>query len=390
MNSTTLDGPVDFRHSFLKMRDLNVSVDGKIEKLCGSAMGYAFAAGTTDGPGQFDFTQGTNSTNPFWKLVGGLLSKPTPEDIACHAPKPILLNLNDMTVPYRWEPPVLPIQVMRVGQLFILAVPSEFTTMSGRRMRKAIKQILQNNGVKPGEEVFVTIAGLANSYSHYVTTHEEYQEQRYEAASTLYGPNTLQAYIQEVSRITTDMLAGRPSTSADAPPDDSKHQISFITPVLFDMCPIGKHFGDVRQEATGPYEAGSAVVEVVFQSADPRNNLRTQDTYLTVERQVSSTAWQIVARDGDWETKFHWSKDGADTGLNAASKATIEWDIPTNTPAGTYRIFHFGDYKELTSKIKPFQGCSKPFEVTAARYEYTERRIRRGGRMLSELPEIHV
>ena len=28
-------------------------------KTCKPAMGYSFAAGTTDGPGAFDFTQGT-------------------------------------------------------------------------------------------------------------------------------------------------------------------------------------------------------------------------------------------------------------------------------------------------------------------------------------------
>ena len=31
---------------------------GSISKTCPAAMGYSFAAGTTDGPGEFDFTQG--------------------------------------------------------------------------------------------------------------------------------------------------------------------------------------------------------------------------------------------------------------------------------------------------------------------------------------------
>ncbi|GAB0192545.1 putative neutral ceramidase C [Grus japonensis] len=42
----------------------------------------------------------------------------------------------------------------------------------------------------------VVIAGLCNVYTHYITTYEEYQVQRYEAASTIYGPHTLSAYIQ--------------------------------------------------------------------------------------------------------------------------------------------------------------------------------------------------
>ena len=47
-----------------------------------------------------------------------------------------------------------------------------------------------------GATLHVVIAGLTNTYSSYVTTWEEYQVQRYEGASTIYGPHTLDAYIQ--------------------------------------------------------------------------------------------------------------------------------------------------------------------------------------------------
>lgn len=54
-------------------------------------MGYSFAAGTTDGPGAFNFTQSETSDNPLWNLVRDFIAEPTADDIACHAPKPILL-----------------------------------------------------------------------------------------------------------------------------------------------------------------------------------------------------------------------------------------------------------------------------------------------------------
>lgn len=54
-------------------------------------MGYSFAAGTTDGPGEFDFAQGTITSNPFWNAIRDFLFPPTQEDIDCHSPKPILL-----------------------------------------------------------------------------------------------------------------------------------------------------------------------------------------------------------------------------------------------------------------------------------------------------------
>ena len=60
--------------------------------LCFNGCSYAFAAGTTDGPGMFGFHQGTTTGNPFWDKVAAVLSKPTEEEVECQAPKPILLN----------------------------------------------------------------------------------------------------------------------------------------------------------------------------------------------------------------------------------------------------------------------------------------------------------
>jgi neutral ceramidase len=46
----------------------------------------------------------------------------------------------------------------------------------------------------------VAVAGLTNTYSSYITTVEEYAVQRYEGASTAYGPHTLAAYTQVGAR----------------------------------------------------------------------------------------------------------------------------------------------------------------------------------------------
>lgn len=39
-----------------------------------------------------------------------------------------------------------------------------------------------------GQDAYVVVAGPANIYSHYITTREEYGIQRYEGASTIFGP----------------------------------------------------------------------------------------------------------------------------------------------------------------------------------------------------------
>lgn len=116
---------------------------GRNERTCRAALGYSFAAGTTDGPGAFSFTQGTTSANLFWRLVSSFISVPSQEQIQCQAPKPILLDVG-LTKPIEWVPTILPHQIFQIGQLIIVGVPGEFTTMSGRRLKLTMKQALQD------------------------------------------------------------------------------------------------------------------------------------------------------------------------------------------------------------------------------------------------------
>ena len=52
----------------------------------------------------------------------------------------------------------------------------------------------------------VMISGLCNVYTHYITTFEEYQRQRYEAASTLFGPLTLLAHMQQYKSLIQSLI----------------------------------------------------------------------------------------------------------------------------------------------------------------------------------------
>lgn len=102
-------------------------------------------------------------------------------------PKSTLIPLGEMRRPYDWGPEVMPTQLFEVGDIILVGLPAEFTTMSGRRIREDITEVYASKGRK----VHVILAGLANTYSNYVTTFEEYQLQRYEGGSTLFGPHTL-------------------------------------------------------------------------------------------------------------------------------------------------------------------------------------------------------
>ena len=57
--------------------------------------------------------------------------------------------------------------------------------MAGRKLRETIKETLISNGNgKFDNNIEVVIAGLTNIYSQYVSTFEEYKQQRYEIRVT--------------------------------------------------------------------------------------------------------------------------------------------------------------------------------------------------------------
>jgi len=88
-------GPVESRHMYLDMGGLEVeeSAFTRAGRTCKASMGFAFAAGTTDGPGAFDFTQSDTNGTAFWRLVRNFITKPSKEQEECHKPKPILLDV---------------------------------------------------------------------------------------------------------------------------------------------------------------------------------------------------------------------------------------------------------------------------------------------------------
>lgn len=261
-------------------------------------MGYSFAAGTTDGPGAFDFTQGTTSGNPLWNMVRDFLSKPSREDITCQWPKPILLATGRATIPYEWQPKIVSTQTVQIGDVVLVAVPGEFTTMSGRRLRRAVeKAVLQASG----RPTVAIVAGLSNMYSSYVATPEEYQIQRYEGASTIFGPHTLTLYIDQFQRLAQAMVKDESLPPGPSPPFLDGNLISLQTKVVMDTAPSGKEFGSVVRQPEPVYRRGDKV-QVEFISGNPRNDLQHEKTYFTVERLNAAGNWDVMAVDSNWST----------------------------------------------------------------------------------------
>ncbi|KAJ7740568.1 Neutral/alkaline nonlysosomal ceramidase [Mycena metata] len=362
-----ITGTVRSVHIFLDMANHTFTLpNGTQAQTCPAAMGFSFAGGTTDGPGSFDFVQGDNSTtqNPLWEIVKSFITPiPSAAQTACQFPKPILLNTGYATLPYAWSPSTVDIQMLKVGNLVILVIPGELTTMAGRRLRAAVRTALIANKIID-ESAYVVVAGPANTYAHYITTREEYAVQRYEGASTIFGPYTLEAYIDKYTSLVpflADSPTGTPTSDA-APPELTSGALDLNTGVVFDAAPIGKSFGQVLIDVvkTTAYKAGQTVV-AQFVGANPRNNLHLEGTFLSVDQLVSG-AWKPVRSDSHPSTLYQWTRVSTILGT---SSVNVSWTIEPNTPAGTYRLRYFGDSKPLIGSISGFTGTSSNFTVSA-------------------------
>ncbi|NXA04299.1 ASAH2 ceramidase, partial [Sapayoa aenigma] len=365
--SQEITGPLSSAHQWVNMSDVSVELNAThMVKTCKPALGHSFAAGTIDGVGAFNFTQGSVEGDPFWDQIRDqLLGEPSNETKACHKPKPILFSTGEMTRPHPWHPDIVDVQMAAVGSLAIVAVPGEFTTMSGRRLREAVTSEFDSHGTP---RMNVVIAGLCNVYTHYIATYEEYQAQRYEAASTIYGPHTLSAYIQLYRGLARAIATGtiQDLPRGPEPPLFNIGNLTLLPSLSAERAPANKAFGDVLQEVRQQYREGE-VAEVTFVGANPRNSAEnaTEHNFLMVERYSNTSGtWHGVQNDASWDTRFYWTK-----GSLGRSNVTIQWHIPHGTELGTYRIRYFGHYKKNLSLIRtitvPFEGSSSAFEVTA-------------------------
>lgn len=380
---------------------------------CVAALGYSFAAGTTDGPGAFDFQQGDTASGRYWNMVRDFLKKPSAEQIRCHHPKPILLSTGEMDFPYMWHPKVVPTQIFMIGQVAIVGLPGEFTTMAGRRVRNAVRTVLARGtpevrqlnldedahdeldlasdevrlrasqsgsasnrtwhqqrhprqASQQAQDVEVVLSGLSNIYTSYITTLEEYDMQRYEGASTLYGPHTLQAYINQFVRLATRVAQAQPpQPDPMQPPNLTKSLFTLKAGVIYDGAPHGKTFGQtlVDVDMSRVYKCREQV-SVSFVAGNPRNDLKQEQSFLYVDRfNDSDASWTPIASDGSWETKFIWERTNT---LFGESRAVVQWDIPADCQPGAYRIRHYGAHKSLLQTISQYWGKSSPFKVAAA------------------------
>ena len=277
-----------------------------------AVLGASFAAGTTDGEGSPLFRRGRN--NPVPQRISEWIYDRFPRLRDSQAPKDLLIPVGALG----WAQERLPVQLVRIGGLYLICLPIEVTVTAGLRLRQAVAGVMSTDVER------VIVQGYANGYAHYLTTPEEYDAQDYEGGSTIFGRQQLPAFVEVVTGLAESMRDGRPVDAGEPPPP---HRWWWNAPT-----------GSPRLERPQPIVVRSAPASVpsgwtarVEVAADHPNRV-LRPTYLLVERETPS-GWDVVADDSSFDTSITWHRRGR------RWDATITWRAGE---PGTYRIAYVG------------------------------------------------
>ncbi|MFI1917340.1 neutral/alkaline ceramidase [Nocardia sp. NPDC020380] len=350
-------GGVDSVLRYVNMADTAIdgdyTPDGKPARTSPAMMGASAAATSSEDNWntQLPFLQ-EGDTNPLVAALGGINGPIEQWMRDVQAPKLIVAPLGTLP-PRPWNPQVLPIQIMRIGEIVLASGPAEYTIVSGLRIRRLVARALGVNVEN------VLLQGYSNGYSGYVTTPEEYVSQQYEGGETLYGRWTLSAYMQEFDRLARALAARTDLGRGPAPLDwTSGLQPDFLPAVPPDVPAAGHAFGDVVTPPGASYGSGQTVA-VEFAGAHPNNDFHTGGTYFEVQ-QAAGGDWKRLYDDNDWCTELHWSRPD---GQPAASIVRIQWTVPDGAAAGRYRIQYTGDSRDAGGTLTRFTGTSGEFTI---------------------------
>lgn len=305
------------------------SSTGEDAPLAPAILGHAFAAGTKDGRGPAWYDEGDASV--LLSLAAGLAG------FGAHPgqhPKPAFLPVSP-----RDAPQDLPVQLFRLGDVLIAAVPFELTVGAGRRLRRWLSE----HHALPPERVILTTH--ANAYAGYQTTPEEYVHQRYEGGFTLFGREQLGALGHALLR-----LEPGPGVPRPLPEPPSLALACLDDPERAPTLPEGCRFGDVVEQPAGHARAGQTL-SATFWSVAPRGQTRLVE----VERLVDGV-WQRVHDDHDWATSVEW------LAARGGTQVRCSWSLPAQTKPGLYRIVH----RARLAEAQAFVGVSRPIRVLSA------------------------
>jgi neutral ceramidase len=239
-------------------------------------------------------------------------------------------------------PAAVPMMSVRVGDRVIVSVPGEMTEDMGRRVRAAVLQAATGEGVHR-----VVISGLANEYSSYFTTPEEYDAQHYEGAATVYGRTSSLLLEQVLVDLTQALVGGGPAP--DAYPYDPRNGVEANAAPF----PDGASDGAPVAQPAGAPRLGHPTFS--WQGGPRGFDRPVEHAFVLVQRRDGGGWLQV---DSDLGLRMLWRVD--DNGVY-----TAEWEPPLDASTGAYRFRVTANHYALTSQ--PFH--LRPVGLTARRVD---------------------
>ena len=296
---------------------------------------------------------------PLWPVAQGFLGSNRHEEL--QKEKVVCLPVGDLMQT------IQPLQIITIGELAIVGVPFEYTTMQARRTRAVLEETLAPAGITK-----VVFSTLTNSYSQYVTTREEYAAQNYEGSTVLFGPWSGSALTQELDTLCQSLVDGVPANAGPSAPDKTYSPIIKTSAAATGVVRDSGDFGKVITDVNAGYGYGEKVT-AVFQGSAPRNvpQCRAWGTldrfypegysYMEVQQKTADGSWQTIRTEADPYTTFSWARDGAN--LSPKSLVTLTWLLKGDIENGTYRFKYNGLSKNIFGSYKAFSGVSSEFTV---------------------------
>ncbi|SOD74322.1 neutral ceramidase [Jatrophihabitans sp. GAS493] len=381
--ATPMPVHLDAVMSYVRFADLPVAPrftgDGEVHRTGQVCAGSSALAGAgADGRGFAGFREGRGRIGDWTNRLRYRLQ---PDLAGRQAPKCVAVSGATLNRRVPFVADAAPMQLLRIGDLYLLGVPAEVTIVAGLQLRRTVA------GVLGADLDHVLVCGYSNGYLHYVTTPAEYDEQRYEGGSTLFGRWQLPAMCQVAHELAEAMVQRRvptgPGLLPQPPAAPRPPRVSYRQPL--DRLDAGRRFGDLIAGPRPRYRPGDRVV-VSFHSGNLNNGVGRVERFLEVQRREpgAEPGWERVADDGDPQTMLRWQRSRSRPGdryrlgrphrlgnalrpgrrdREQGSIISITWQIPVGTTGGEYRIIHHGTARTGSHGSYDFSGQTPPFEV---------------------------
>jgi neutral ceramidase len=219
-------------------------------------------------------------------------------------------------IPVGDPPDAVPLSLTRIGDGVLVGVPGEPTKQVGVRVRAAVLKPLAGTGV-----THAVIAGLANEFIQYITTPEEYGEQSYEGASTLFGRSEATFLQERYAELAAQLASGAP---ADKPyPLDVSYGVKPDGPAY----PAGAATGTLTSQPAASTARGDE--QRFTWTGGPLGRDRPVDRAFVLAERLVRGRWRTVDSDLGLNMLWHVTAKGA---------YDLEWTVPASAPVGTYRL----------------------------------------------------